>query len=166
MSKKTHYKTLINPDYLGAYSLDNGANGYNEADIIISKVEKREITGDGGKKSGALIALTNFGKPIILNATNRKGIAQITKSNYVEDWVNLPVTLFVQTGVRNPKGGTTDGLRIKQQVQRDVIDYTVQIAQITDCKTLDELKAVYSAFTLKEQTATLKAKDDMKGLLS
>ena len=44
---ETHWKRLINPDYLGAYSLDPGKDK-----ILTIKVVKREmITGTGGKLS-------------------------------------------------------------------------------------------------------------------
>ena len=39
---KTHYKKLNNPDYLGAYSLDNG-QGYSELNVIIEQVFKGEV---------------------------------------------------------------------------------------------------------------------------
>ena len=43
---KTHWKTLINIDYIGAYSLEDG----KDMNITIESVGKEMVKGTGGKK--------------------------------------------------------------------------------------------------------------------
>lgn len=43
---ETHWKKLINPDYLGAYSLEAG----KDMILTIREVKREMITGTGGKK--------------------------------------------------------------------------------------------------------------------
>ena len=105
---KTHWKKLHNPDYLGAYSLDEST-----LVVEIKKVEKRQIPGADGKKDDAVVAELVGQKPMILNATNMKTIASLY-GNYIEDWVGKKVTLFVATV--KAFGTTTEALRIEAKV--------------------------------------------------
>ncbi len=107
---KTHWKKLHNPDYLGAYSLDESTMV-----VEIKKVEKRQIPGADGKKDDAVVAELVGQKPMILNATNMKTIASLY-GNYIEDWVGKKVTLFVATV--KAFGTTTDALRIEAKVPK------------------------------------------------
>ena len=107
---KTHWKKLHNPDYLGAYSLDESTMV-----VEIKKVEKRQIPGADGKKDDAVVAELVGQKPMILNATNMKTIASLY-GNYIEDWVGKKITLFVATV--KAFGTTTDALRIEAKVPK------------------------------------------------
>ena len=80
---ETHWKKLINPDYLGAYSLEPG----QDIVLTIGRVKKEEITGTGGKKEECIVCHWEENqKPMILNVTNCKTIAKLLKTNYVEQW--------------------------------------------------------------------------------
>ena len=70
---ETHWKRLINPDYLGAYSLEAG----EDMVLTIKEVKRETITGTGGKKEECPIChWQEKQKPMILNVTNMKGIAR------------------------------------------------------------------------------------------
>ena len=90
-NKKTHWKKLENPDYIGAYSLDEGK------DIIVTiDIVKREmITGQGGKKEECTVAYLRGQKPFILNRTNMKMIQKIYNTPYIEEWKGKKITLYV-----------------------------------------------------------------------
>ena len=107
---KTHWKKLHNPDYLGAYSLDESTMV-----VEIKKVEKRQIPGADGKKDDAVVAELVGQKPMILNATNMKTIASLY-GNYIEDWVGKKITLFVATV--KAFGTTTDALRVEAKIPK------------------------------------------------
>ncbi len=66
-SKKTHWKKLENPDYIGAYSLENG----KDLIVTIDSVKRELVTGQGGKKEECTIAYLKGQKPFILNRTNK-----------------------------------------------------------------------------------------------
>lgn len=107
---KTHWKKLHNPDYLGAYSLDDPT-----MIVEIKKVEKRQIPGADGKKDDAVVAELVGQKPMILNATNMKTIASLY-GNYIEDWVGKKITLFIA----NVKafGTVTEALRVAGEIPK------------------------------------------------
>ena len=70
---KTHYKRLMNPDYIGAYSLNEG----EDLTVVIAHVAREVITGTGGKKEECTVAHLKGQKPMILNSTNQKSIAKL-----------------------------------------------------------------------------------------
>ena len=88
---KTHWKKLNNPDYLGAYSLDDT----KEMKVTIEKVVKEMITGNGGKKEECTIAYMKDQKPMILNSTNCKIITKNFGTPFIEDWKGKTITLYV-----------------------------------------------------------------------
>ena len=108
---KTHWKKLHNPDYLGAYSLDNGAGGYSDIVAKITAVKVDKVVGGDGKKEECTIAYLAGQKPMILNATNLKTLEKLFKTPYIEDWANREI----QVGVEKVKafGETMDALRIR-----------------------------------------------------
>jgi hypothetical protein len=113
MNTKTHWKKLHNPDYLGAYSLDD-----KTMVVQISRVEKREIMGSDGKKDEAIVAELVGQKPMILNATNCKTIASLY-GNYIEDWAGKKITLFIMN-VR-AFGTTTEALRVESTIPKSAM---------------------------------------------
>lgn len=103
---KTHYKKLQNPDYIGAYSLDEG----KDMTVTILSVSREFVTGDKGKKDECIVAKLKGQKPMILNATNCKTISQMY-GPYIEDWSGKSITLFAST--TSLKGETVECLRIR-----------------------------------------------------
>jgi hypothetical protein len=69
-----------------------------------------------GKKINANIAYFSESiKPLVLNATNSKVMKQLSGSSFVEDWVNMPVQLYIDPNVKM-KGDTVGGVRISPKV--------------------------------------------------
>lgn len=91
---QTHYKRLMNPDYLGAYALDPG----KDLIVTIRSVANEMIIGADGKKEECIVA--RFGerdiKPMILNATNCKAITKLAGSPFIENWQGLKIQLYVE----------------------------------------------------------------------
>lgn len=108
MATKTHYKKLLNPDYLGAYALEDG----RDIILTIRAVKQDTVTGTDGKKEVCSVChfMENV-KPMILNATNSKTIAKLFGSPYVEDWIGKPI----QIGTERVKafGDIWDALRVR-----------------------------------------------------
>ena len=91
MENKTHWKKLTNPDYLGAYSIENGE------DILatIKTVAVENVTGaDGKKEQCTVIRFAENLKPFICNKTNAKMIEKIYGTPYIEDWTNKKILLY------------------------------------------------------------------------
>lgn len=111
MTGKTHWKRLINPDYIGAYSLEEG----QDLSVVIESVCRDVVTGTGGKKEESTIAYLKGQKPFILNNTNSKSIAKLY-GPYIEDWSGKPITLFAST--TKLAGDTVECLRIRPVVAK------------------------------------------------
>lgn len=107
----THFKRLMNPDYLGSYAFEKG----QEMTLTISKVQAELVTGADGKKEDCIVAhFRENVKPMILNATNCKAIAKLYRTPYIEEWVGKQVVVRVQQV--KAFGDVVDALRIKPEI--------------------------------------------------
>lgn len=107
----THWKRLVNPDYIGAYAL----NPDEDLTVTIDYVKREEITGSGGKKEECTVAHLVGQKPMILNATNSKTIHKLY-GPYIEEWAGKQITLFAST--TRMGGDTVECLRIRPTVTK------------------------------------------------
>ena len=90
---KTHWKQLVNTDYIGAYALDG-----QDLTVTIRDVRYETITGTNGKKESCPVAyFVEDKKPMIMNRTNMKQITKLYGSPYVEDWKGKKITLYPTT---------------------------------------------------------------------
>jgi hypothetical protein len=111
---KTHWKKLNNPNYLGAYSLEEGA------DLIatIKSARQEEVVGADGKREDRLVV--RFAekdlKPMIVNATNAKTIEKLYKTPYVEDWVGKRIQIY--SAQVKAFGQLVDALRIRGYIPK------------------------------------------------
>ena len=112
---KTHYRKAFNSPYLSS------------ADIVgptILTIARVDLKGDQTKKTKDVFNTAHFVekqlrpgeplKPMILNAHNSKILKDLTGSHFLEDWVNVPITIYVDSNVRFGRD-TVEGLRISPQ---------------------------------------------------
>ena len=129
MTEKTHWKRLINPEFIGAYSLPDG----QDLTVVIDYVQLQEITGTGGKKEDCTVAHLQGEKPMILNVTNSKSIAKLY-GPFIEDWAGKRITLFASTA--RLAGETVECLRIRPKVAERVAK------PISDIRLQDAIRAI------------------------
>lgn len=129
MSEKTHWKRLINPEFIGAYSLPEG----QDLTVVIDFVQLQEITGTGGKKEDCTVAHLQGEKPMILNVTNSKSIAKLY-GPFIEDWAGKRITLFAST--TRLAGETVECLRIRPKVAERIAK------PVSDARLDDAIKAI------------------------
>lgn len=91
MENKTHYKTLRNPHYLGAWALMTGGEPRNMVVEIIKA--NKEMVQNGDKKEDAMLLHLKNQLPMIVNATNAKAIEKALGSPFIEDWVGKKIEL-------------------------------------------------------------------------
>jgi hypothetical protein len=165
MTPKTNFKQLINPLYLGSYSLDNGDGTYKTLDATVKYCKGSAVVGPDGKESSKILAYTDQPKPFILNAESMGIVQQFCKSRYAEDWVNIPITFYV---LENKKyfGKILDVLRIRIRQVGVKSDYTKQIELLTSSQTIEELQKNYTSLTTEQKNATVAIKDEMKSKLT
>lgn len=109
---KTHYRKAFDSPYLSSADLVEATQ------LTISRVA---LEPDHTKKTKDMFNTAYFAekelrqgeklKPMILNAHNSKIMANLTESKFIDDWINVPVTIYVDTNVRFGKE-TVEGLRI------------------------------------------------------
>lgn len=141
MTEKTHWKKILDSNYLGGQDLDDGNGGYKVIHLTINKATNDTITGENGRKDNApVIHFKDFKKPMILNKTNAKVIAKITGSNYIEDWIGLAIEVYYDPNVRFGKE-VVGGVRIRpKQIQ------SKRSPKCNDCKkTVPDYKGVDGA---------------------
>ena len=112
---ETHWKKLINPDYLGAYSLDPG----KDMVLTIKVVRKEMVTGADGKKEECIVCYwQEEQKPMILNVTNCKMIAKLLKTPYIERWAGHRIQIGSE--VVSAFGEKVEALRVRKTLPEDV----------------------------------------------
>lgn len=112
---ETHWKKLVNPDYLGAYSLEPG----QDVVLTIGTVKKEMVTGTGGKKEECIVChWQEDAKPMILNRTNCKMIAKLLKTPYVEEWSGHRVQIGADTTLL--AGERVECLRVRKDLPEEV----------------------------------------------
>lgn len=105
----THWKKLTNPNYLGAYALEDG----KDLILTIKDVREETVTGTDGKKEDCVVCyFYESVKPMILNATNMKMIQKLYKTPYIEQWRGKQI----QVGIEKIKafGDLVDALRVRK----------------------------------------------------
>lgn len=164
MSELTHWKKLVNPDYLGAYALEPG----KDLTLTIKSAGIEEITGkDGKKEMKTVVRFQESGiKPLILNRTNAKMITKLHKTPFIEQWAGKRITLYAQAG--KWFGEEQEALRVRDFLPQDkTIDIAPSIKKLKECKTLAELQSAYLALP-KDHSAhadVIKLKDELKTTL-
>ena len=156
---KHHWKQLINPDYIGAYTL----NGQKEMNITIIKVVREMVTGNGGKKEECTVAKLKDMKPFILNRTNSKTITKLAGSPYIEDWEGLTITVYATT--TSAAGETVECLRVRPMLPRiENFDAEIEadIQSLSKATTLDELKKIFSSLKWRNDLKVVAEKDKLK----
>ncbi len=114
---QTHWKKLTNPNYLGAYSLEDG----KDIVLTIKMVRQEPVVGADGKKEDCIVCHWQENeKPMILNVTNCKAISKVAGTPYIEQWAGHRVQIGIETV--SAFGATTDALRIRKTKPKAVQD--------------------------------------------
>ncbi len=113
--EKTHYRKAFNSPYLSS------------ADIVgptVLTISHVVLKGDETKKTKDYFNTAFFVekeirkgeplKPMILNAHNSRILKDMSNSHFIDDWQNIPVTIYVDKNVRFGRD-TVEGLRISPQ---------------------------------------------------
>ncbi len=105
--KLTHWRSLTNAEYIGAYSLNAG----EERTVEIISVSKKKVKGGDGREDECIVAELKNEKPFILNRTNCKTLQKVFGSPHIENWVNKKIIIYAE----NVKafGEVVDALRIR-----------------------------------------------------
>ncbi len=145
---KTHWKKFENPDFIGAYSLEEN----KDLTVTIEKVSRTMVTGIGGKKEECTVATLKGQKPFILNRTNMKTISKIYGTPYIEDWAGKQITLYVAR-VKAFGEDDVEALRIRpakpvtkmpELLPSDKVNWDKVVSALKNGFTIDQIKSKWS----------------------
>ncbi len=115
---KTHYRKAFNSPYLSSSDI---------VEPTVLTVKCVRLESDKTKKTKDVFNTAYFVekeirpgeplKPMILNAHNSRVMRSLAESHFLEDWVNIPVTVYVDPAVKFGKD-TVEGLRISPNKPR------------------------------------------------
>lgn len=135
----THYRKAFNSPYLSSADV-------TEPVVLTIKMVRLEAEKTNRKK-GEMVNTAYFAnreirageklKPMILNATNSKMMAQITGSPFLEHWQNVQVEVYVENNIKFGKE-SVDGLRIRPIAYRPPFDLEETLTAITNAETYEQ----------------------------
>ena len=148
--KKHHYRNVFKSDHLSSADLEDLIEQGSNLCFTIKQVKQEFGAKVAGKKGDFNIAyFVEPIKPLVLNATNSKIIRSFAGNNsFVENWVNIPIELYVDENVRAVTGGITQGIRIRPiqpriKVKQDFVLEMFDRAK-TAGATIEKIKAMYN----------------------
>ena len=149
MSTLTHWKKLINPDYLGAYSLTPG----EEKILTIKSVVREKVTGTGGKKQECTVVhWVESEKPMILNRINSKTITKIYGTPYIEEWAGKKIKIFAE--LVDAFGEQVEALRVRaEQILPPVLNPEMKAwkAAVQHLREGGDIAKIAERFTLTDE---------------
>jgi len=159
MTDKTHYRKAFNSPYLSS------------ADIVeptVLTVSHVRLEADKTKKTKDSFNTAYFKekelrpgealKPMVLNAVNSRTMKNLTGSAFIDDWCNVPITIYVDTNVRFGRD-TVEGLRIATErpkmVKPELLPNTEAWTRAIDAYKRDSnLKTVEKHMEISEENRT------------
>ena len=116
--EKTHYRKAFDSPYLSSQDI---------TEPIVLTISRVELLPDKSKKTTDKFNTAYFTekeirpgeilKPLILNATNSRTMRNLTGSHFIDDWNNVPVTIYVDPNVRFGRD-VVEGLRVSKEKPR------------------------------------------------
>lgn len=142
---QTHWKQLVNPDYLGAYSLQPGETKV----LTIASVTNEKVKGQGGKTQTCMVVRwIESEKPMILNRTNAKTIQHITGTPYIENWSGTKIMIHAEKV--DAFGDIVEALRVKKEkytlptLTEDMPAFAKAVAYLQGGGSIDDIRKRYT----------------------
>lgn len=118
MTEKTHFRKAFKSPYLSSADITGPT---------VLTIKHVRLEGDQSKKSKDQFNTAYFVekelrpgeplKPMILNVGNSKIMRDFSGSHWIDDWIDIKVTIFVDSNVRFGRD-TVEGLRISAQAPK------------------------------------------------
>jgi hypothetical protein len=161
---KTHFKKMINSDYLGSWDLMDIDGNFIKKTVTIKAVVMKKVHDGAGGESDCMVIELHDCKPIIANSTNRKSISKSLKSVFVEDWIGQKIVLYVEKV--NAFGAVHDALRVVKTPYKlpklivDSEDYQNCLKAILNGFTIEQVKTKFTLDANIEKLLTEKIKEN------
>ena len=165
--KKTHWRTLQDPEYFGAFVMIQAGSDLN---VTILSVKKKTVNFGEGKESHTIAELEGQ-KPWVLNTINQRMIEKVLGTPDVEDWIGKTITVYAAK-VR-AFGETMDAVRVRPTLpKQDAKQSAKQVAPemtptqetwaqwkeaiVTGSTSIDELKKHYTISAENEKLISVR----------
>lgn len=162
--EKTHWKKNNDSNFISGEDLISGLKGL-KAEMIVSIDGFNDAESFDQKNQSKIVVSALYlkdlngnklYKPVILNKTNAKFFVKETGSDFIDDWVNVPVILYAQADKRHGHV-----VRFKKFSKIDLFPNTPDFDK---CKlaieksgfTIEKLKLRYNISTETEKLLTTK----------
>lgn len=129
--KKTHWKTLKNPNFIGAYTLIE--MGVQELEVTIQAFKRERVPNEKGDLVEASLLYLKDHKPLWLNTTNQQTISRVLGTPFVQDWVGHKITLFVDkvkidgvSGLASIEDMFVEAIRVREYSTKDQAELLTQ----------------------------------------
>jgi hypothetical protein len=132
MTEKTHYRKAFNSPYLSSADI----TGPTRLTVKCVRLEKDRTKKTKDEFNTAYfvekeIRVGEILKPMILNATNSKMMKTLTGSAFIDDWNDVPVTVYVDPSVRFGRE-TVEGLRVAKGEKAVTAAQYAQLEQLAE----------------------------------
>ena len=116
METKHHYRSLAKSDHLGVADLEDMIEKNQSLIFKIKEVKQQLAVAVAGRKGDHNICyFEGSTKPWVINSTNGKVIAKLTKSPFLEDWSGILIELFIDPNVKL-MNELTGGVRVRPKL--------------------------------------------------
>lgn len=133
---KTNYRKAFKTPYLSSADILGSTRlTVSHVQLELDKTDRTKGMFNTAYFSDSEIRPGELIKPMILNVVNCKTLKDFTKSPFIEDWVNVNVTVYVDSNVKFGRE-ITEGLRIQ-------IAPPLKLLTPDDKKTWDRAKAAF-----------------------
>lgn len=152
---REHWKDVLDYQYLGAYSLEDGKDRI----LTIKSAAKEAVKNEDGKEDTCLVLYFHEDpKGMIVNATNAKRIEAVYKTGIVSQWVGKRIQLYAE----NVKawGKVVPALRIREKVpasnqEAELKRLNEEVRQALTAYTGDDKADIRAMLTEKAQAKEL-----------
>jgi hypothetical protein len=108
----THWRHMMDSEYLFAADLQG-----RDVVVTIEKITVANLIGEGGRKTKKPAAhFAGKSKPLALNATNCRVIANLLGSNDTQHWIGKAITIYPTT--TKVGGETVECIRVRPELPR------------------------------------------------
>lgn len=147
MSEAVHWKLLTNPNYLGGCHFSDGKDKI----VTIEKTAYEKVVGDKGRTEEKMVMhFKEDVKPLILNKTNPKIIAELFRSPMLSDWDNKKIQLYFDPSVKFGRD-VVGGVRVRPFLPQ------IQSTDLVCCDCKDKILPA-SGLTAEQVAATTQKK--------
>lgn len=160
---KTHWRKNLDSKYISGEDLQSNLNGLKAEMIVTIDNFNDDKTFDKNKAADVQVSALylkevggkNLYKPAILNKTNARFFKKETGSDFMEDWIGIPVVMYAQKDSRH---GYVVRFKsyVKPTLVKDSENFNKAKQAMANGYTIEQIKQRYNVSTDVESLLTAK----------